>query len=251
MYVAAFFCMDVISSLAVYFATDVLRNVANPIPIEMLGGETMSAIFVVAPLMIMAGAMFPVIMWLMKKYGKAAAYRTGIPLYILGGIGLAIFQPAWVTLGWLIPIFAVLMGIGFSGAQIMPWIIFPDTVDVAELKLGTRPSGVFGSVTTFARKMANAVAIFMVGQILNLAGQIPGIGPDRAPQPKSVLTAISLTMGITIAVVMGVAFVVSLKYKVTAPKLDRVRYFLDKARNSEELTPEEEEEKSALKKELC
>jgi GPH family glycoside/pentoside/hexuronide:cation symporter/oligogalacturonide transporter len=263
MYVAAFFCMDVISALAVYYAGDVLRLVANPFAsLPVVGGESMSTIFIVAPLMIFAGAMFPVVMWLMKKYGKAAAYRTGIPLYIIGGIGLAIFNPSWTNMGWLIPIFAIIMGIGFSGAQIMPWIIFPDTVDVAELKLGTRPSGAFGSVTTFMRKMANALAILMVSQILGAAGQIPGTtkelvddriaaGLEPIYQPASVLTAISLTMGITIVAVMGIAFFVSLRYKVTAPKLERARYFIDKARNSEELTPEEAEEKALLTKELC
>jgi GPH family glycoside/pentoside/hexuronide:cation symporter/oligogalacturonide transporter len=253
MYVAAFFCMDVIAGLAVYFANDVLQNVASPLPFL---GEGMSTIFIVAPLMVFAGLMFPVVMWLMKKYNKQTAYRTGIPLYILGGIGLAIFQPTWTTLGILIPIFAIIMGIGFSGAQIMPWIIFPDTVDVAELKLGTRPTGVFGSVMTFSRKMANAVAILMVGLVLQFAGQIPGTREELAAQgiysqPPSVLTAISLTMGVTIVVVMGLAFLISLKYKVTAPKLERVRYFCDKARNNEELTADEKEEKAILTKELC
>jgi len=266
MYVAAFFCMDVISSLAVYYATDVLRDVASPLPFM---GESMSTIFIVAPLMVMAGAMFPVVMLLMRKYNKAVAYRTGIPLYILGGISLAIFGLIRPTnLGILVPIIAVFMGVGFSGAQIMPWIIFPDTVDVAELKFGTRPSGVFGSVTTFSRKMANALAIFMVGLILQFAGQIPGTQDELLElskqnglnagqnlgiitQPDSVLAAISLTMGITVTIVMGFAFIMSFKYRINGPKLERVRYFTDKARNNEELTADEREEKAILTKELC
>ncbi|MCL2630871.1 MAG: MFS transporter [Firmicutes bacterium] len=252
MYVTAFFCMDVVGALAMYYARDVLRDVSNPIPIAFFGGDRMSTIFVTAPIMVMAAVMFPVIMYLMRKYNKQTAYRTGLPLYILGGLGLAIFNPGWTTLGWLVPIFAVITGIGFAGAQIMPWIIFADTIDVAEFKMGSRPTGTFSGVMTFSRKIANALAIFMVGQILSLAGQVPGLGAEMAQlQPKSALTAISLTMGITIAVVMTFAFIVSLKYKVNSAKLLRVRYFIDKAKTGEPLTEEEITEKAELTAELA
>jgi len=247
MYIAAFFCMDVIAALALYYSHDVLRDVPNAILPSLFGVE-MSAVLIIAPMMIMAGAMFPVVMWLMKKYNKQTAYRAGLPFYILGGIGLAIFNPSWTSMGWLVPIIAIVMGIGFSGAQIMPWIIFPDSVDVSELKTGERPAGTFGAIMTFSRKIANALAILMVGQILSAAGHVPDV---TVRQSDSVLTAISLTMGITVVVVMGFSFFISLKYKVTEPKLSRVRYFIDKAKTNEELTPEEQAEKAALTKELC
>jgi GPH family glycoside/pentoside/hexuronide:cation symporter/oligogalacturonide transporter len=207
-------------------------------------------------MMVMAGAMYPVILVIMKKYSKQMAYRVGIPFYILGGV-LLVSMP-WArmpTMGWLVPIFTIIMGIGFSGAQLMPWLMFPDTVDIAEFKLGTRQTGMFSSMMTFSRKVANAVAVLIVGVILDLAGQIPdttnALGESvRHAQPASVLLAIRLIMGISIAVILSIAFIISLKYKVTEPKLTRVRYFLDKHKENATLSPEEETEKETLLKEL-
>jgi Na+/melibiose symporter-like transporter len=240
--------MDIISASLLYYTSDVLREVT-------IFGQAPSGIFVVTPMMVMVGVMFPLVMYLTKKYNKQTAYRTGIPFYIAGGILLAVYNVAWP--GWLIPIFTIMMGIGFAGAQIMPWMVFADTIDIAELKFGERNTAVFSGVMTFSRKLANAFAVFMVGWVLDLSGQIPDFTDPvtrevtRFEQPDSVLLAIRLIMGISIVLIMSAAFFFSLKYKVTGPKLIRVRYFLSKAKENEELTPEEQIEKDALLKELA
>lgn len=123
MYVTAFMCMDIISALAVYYATDVWHGYE-------LFGMKMSSLFIIAPLMVAAVVMFPLARVMMDKKSKQFAFRMGLPFYIGGGIMLAVMDPSWAP-PILVPIVALIMGLGFGGAQMMPWIIFPDTVDVA------------------------------------------------------------------------------------------------------------------------
>ena len=110
MYVAAFMCMDMISALAVYYATDVWHG-------YKLFGMTMSSMFIVAPLMVAAVVMFPLARVMMDKKSKQFAFRMGLPFYIAGGIMMAVMDPSWAP-PVLVPIIAFMMGLGFGGAQI-------------------------------------------------------------------------------------------------------------------------------------
>ena len=100
------------------------------------------------------------------------------------------YQPSWPT--WLVPLFAVILGLGFGGTQMMPWLIFPDTVDVAELNLGKRDTGSFSGLMTFSRKICTALAILIVGWVLSGAHYISGV---NQVQPKSALIAIRVLLG--------------------------------------------------------
>ena len=145
MYVSAFACMDMISALAVFYATDVWHG-------EKLFGMDISSMFIIAPLMVAAVVMFPLARKMMDKKSKQFAFRMGLPFYIFGGIMFAIMEPSW-TPPILIPIVALIMGLGFGGAQMMPWIIFPDTVDVGEMATGDRSTGTYSGMMTLARKV--------------------------------------------------------------------------------------------------
>lgn len=243
MYATAFMCMDMISALAVYYATDVWHG-------YKLFGMDMSSMFIVAPLMVAAVVMFPLARIMMDKKSKAFAFRMGLPFYIAGGIMLAVMDPSW-TPPVLVPIVALIMGLGFGGAQMMPWIIFPDTLDVAEMATGARPTGTYSGMMTLARKVAGAFGVGLVGWIMSGAGYITD---DNATtyitQPDSALLAIKLVLGISIAVFISIAMFASFKYKVTSKKLERMRYFIDSKKAGATLTPEEEEERQAMVAEL-
>ncbi len=245
MYASAFMCMDIISALAVYYATDVWRG-------KDIYGMEFSSMFIVAPLMVAAVIAFPVVRWLMSKKSKQFAFRIGLPFYIIGGILLAVMSPEW-TPPILIPIISFIMGFGFGGAQMMPWIIFPDTVDVAEFATGVRSTGTYSGMMTLIRKIAGALGVGMVGWIMTGADYISSDNPDIHPiQPESALLAIRLMMGIAIAVLISFALFSSLKYKVTDKKLARMRYFIEKVKQGglESLTEDERIEREAMVKEL-
>lgn len=245
MYASAFMCMDMISALAVYYATDVWHG-------YKLFGMEMSSMFIIAPLMVAAVIMFPLARVIMDKKSKAFAFRMGLPFYIVGGIMLAVMDPSW-TPPILVPIVALIMGLGFGGAQMMPWIIFPDTLDVAEMATGKRPTGTYSGMMTLARKVAGALGVGMVGWITGAAGYIENTTGDASiyiEQPASALLAIKLVLGVAIAVFISIALFSSFKYKVTSKKLERMRYFIDAKKKGLPLTEEEEAEREKMIKEL-
>lgn len=261
MYICAFMCMDIISALVIYYVDYCLAGMTINIHIGSIHLDEMSSAFIIGPLMVMVACMVPVVYKFMRTRSKQFAFRTFLPLYIIGGIVLCCI-PA-TTPFWVVVIFAMIMGMGFCGAQIMPWIIFPDTVDVAELKYGDREAGTFSGVMTFARKLASAVAVFVCSIILaastegekNFASFITGNDPNGNPLQYGETSniVIRVLMGGSVVVLIGLAIFFSLRYKVTAAKLERIKYLNDKIRNEgeENLTEEEAEEKRALLDELA
>lgn len=244
MYVMSFLTMDLITALAIYYCDDVLAGVTFNV-----FGRTMemSSLFVIAPMMVMAAVSVPVYYYFMRKRSKQFAFRLGMPLYILGAILLAVYQKSWNP--WLVPVFAVIMGLGFGGTQMMPWLIFPDTIDVAELKFGKRDTGTFSGLMTFSRKICTALAIAVVGWTLGAAGYIEHTDTQVVEsQPESALLAIRILLGVGVAVFIGAAFAAAWYYKITDKKLERVRYFLEKHRAGEDgaLTEEELAERDEL-----
>lgn len=236
MYSSAFMCMDIISALAVYYATDVWHGYE-------LFGMNFSSMFIVAPLMVAAVLAFPLTRIFMDKKNKAFAFRAGLPFYIAGGIMLAVMDPSWAP-PVLVPIVAFVMGLGFGGAQMMPWIIFPDTVDVAEFATGNRPTGSYSGMMTLIRKIAGALGVGMVGWILTPIGYKPSEEATvYVQQSPEVLLAIRLMLGIAIAVFITVALIASFRFKVTNKKLARMRYFTE-ARKSGTYNDLDESEKA-------
>lgn len=240
MYVAAFTCLDMISALAVYYATDVWAG-------RTLFGMDMSSLFIIAPLMVAAVIMFPLARYVMDKKSKQFAFRMGLPAYIIAGIMLCVMDPSWAH-PVLVPIVSLLMGFGFGGAQMMPWIIFPDTVDVGQMATGERSTGTYSGMMTLARKIAGALGVGLVGWILTGVGYVPR--QPAGEQTDEVLLAVRLIMGLAIVVFIAIAFYASFRYKITNKKLTRVRYFIEARKSGTVLSEEEEAERTALVHEL-
>lgn len=245
MYVTAFICMDIISALAVYYATDVWHGYE-------LFGMKMSSLFIIAPMMVAAVVMFPLARVMMDKKSKQFAFRMGLPFYIAGGIMLAAMDPSWAP-PVLVPIVALIMGLGFGGAQMMPWIIFPDTVDVAEMATGQRPTGTYSGMMTLARKVGGGLGVGMVGWVIGALGYVSNTSNDPADyvaQSDTVLLTVRLTLGISVAVFITIALIASFRYKITSAKLTRIRYFIEARKSGKTLTDEESAEREALIAEL-
>lgn len=245
MYVSAYMCMDILAALAVYYAVDVWRGTT-------LFGMAFTSMFIIAPIMVAAVIAFPLVRYIMDKKNKQYAFRLGLPLYILSGLMMAIMDPAW-TPTVVIPIAAFLMGFGFGGAQMMPWIIFPDTVDIAELKLGTRPTGNYSGIMTLVRKLAGALGVWIVGLVLGFVGYIESTSEITIIQSAKVLMTIRLLLGGSIVVLISFGLFASFKYKVDNKKLTRIRYFIErkKAGTLTTMTDEEKEERLILVEELA
>lgn len=232
MYVSAFTCMDIISMLASFYANDVWS-------------EKIPSTYIIVPMMVAAVIMFPLARKMMDKKSKQFAFRMGLPFYILGGILFMVLDPAW-TPPVLIPIVSLIMGLGFGGAQMMPWIIFPDTVDVAEMATGDRPTGTYSGMMTLARKVGGALGVGMAGWIIGWCG----FDKNGGNYSSGALLSIRMVMGVTVVILISIAFIASFKYKVNSKKLVRIRYFIDARKKGVELSDEETAERDALVAEL-
>lgn len=253
MYIMAFGCYDFISALLLYYVTAVVPSIT-------IFGMTMSSLFIVAPMMVMAAVTYPINMKLKNSKSKQFAYRWGLPFYILGAIGLAVFPNTTNTnISWLLLICSCIMGIGFGGAQMMPWLVFPDTQDIAELKTGVKDTGTYSGLMTFTRKIGTAFAQSLVLIVLSCVGysefyneQVNSNTEGIIVFPDRIKIAIRVMFAVAVLVMISVGIWASLKYKVNDKKLARVKYFLERQRAGENdlLTEEEKAERQALLEEL-
>jgi len=82
--------------------------------------------------------------------------------------------------------FAALAGVGVAAAHVLPWSMLPDVIEADKVETGHDRAGAFYGVMTFLEKSATAVALFLLGQVLGLAGYVEG----AAAQPESARLAI-------------------------------------------------------------
>lgn len=145
--------------------------------------------------------------WASQRIGKKAVYFISMPLWILSQIGLLFLQPGQISLLYFL---AILSGIGVAVAYLIPWSMVPDAVDLDELKTGQRREGIFYGFVIQIQKIALALALFLAGKALDLAGFIPSIAGQTPPkQPESALLAIKFSIGPvpTLALIIGMILI--------------------------------------------
>lgn len=242
-YLFAYVCMDLLSTNIVYFA-----NYALDINI---GGAVILAV-----IMVVTFFTLPVYVKLMSKgFAKPFLFRLGIPLYILGVVLLTMMPLRNIGLAIL---YCVIIGLGMGGSQMLPWIIFPDVVDIAELKLGNRPTGSFSGVMTFTKKTSSAIAIFLSGLVLRLIGfnepvadEITGkINYEDFVQTETAIWGIKLLIMVSVVVFMSIAFFSMRKLKLNPDISMKVRHLINKRNRGEEFDEQEQKDYELIKKTL-
>ena len=228
MYLGQALCMDVFSAGVVYFA----KYVTTP-----KGSSTVFlGIFIAVQLLA-----FPIINSLIKKVSVNKIYKFGLPLSIVALIGLAVFGSN-LYIAYACVFF---VAVGFAGAQLTSWIMFPHTVDAGELLTGKRQSGSCSAIMTFTRKSSSALVIFIFSLVLELTGY----DADYATQPVSAQLGIKYIMSFTCIIFMILGFVMAKRYTLTKKRNQQVEKYLAIQREGRmsELTAEEAEELEALK----
>lgn len=245
MYVFSFVCNEIIANIIMMY----VFNVTGGSNIKILG-FSLSAIANMSMLLGAALIMPVSFTMLQKKVAKPVIFMCGIPMFIIGAIGLAAF-PTTTNVPALIILPLAVAGLGFGMAQMIPWLVFPDIVDVAELKSNDRNPGAYNSTMTFFKKFASGVAVLIVGWVLQGFGYDEQLGTNVL-QPYSAVFGMKLILGISIPVCLIVSFVGAYMIKITTKKSERIRYFVEKQRNNEleNLAEDEKAELEELKKEL-
>ena len=192
-------------------------------------GEKIALESVVLGLMfIVAIATLPLWTWLSRVLGKRMAYILGMGFWAIVLCSAIFVQPAQIT---FILILAVLSGLGASTAHVLPDAIFPDVIEWDELRTRRRHEGLYYGVKNFARKLAGAVSIFAVLQILGWFGyQAPPEGVAYFNQSETALWAIRILTGPAGVLLLVAAMVVAWLYPLTRQRHDRVLRLLARRR---------------------
>jgi GPH family glycoside/pentoside/hexuronide:cation symporter/oligogalacturonide transporter len=233
LYLAQAITMDIVSAVIIYYGLYVVPGVSSTIFLGAFLGMQL--------------LLFPFLSRLVNKVGKTLIYRFGLPLSMASAAMIAFYPLGKSPMG--IYILAGLTALGFGGAEIMSWIIFPDVVDLGDLSLGTRITGSFSGAMTFIRKTSSAFAIFLVGTILGFTGFVSSSG-GQAEQPAAVILAIRFILLFTFVLLMGGAWFIARSFRLSPELAKRVKYFLDKRQSGEVLTEEEQAEHRAIIKEF-
>ncbi|MDR2091111.1 MAG: MFS transporter [Clostridiales bacterium] len=213
-----------------------------------------SAFSILGVMMFFLALMIPVHGRLMKKHSKAFLFRAGIPFYIAGVILLCFYPPDWND--YFLFAVAAAIGVGMAGCQLMPWYIFPDVVDLGELKTGTRNAGAFSGLMTFMQKLLSAVLIGLAGIILDASGFLePAANADgivaASAQPESAIIALRFVVAAPLVVALIISFFVAAKLKTSPERSRLVTKILALKRTDrlDELTDGESAEYERIKKE--
>lgn len=231
MYLGQAVCMEVFSAGVIMFA----KYVTNP-----KGSSTVFlGIFIVVQLIA-----FPIINKLIKTVDVNRIYSFGLPLSVAALVCFGLFgSNLYVAYGCVF-----LIAVGFAGAQLTCWIMFPHAVDAGELVSGKRLSGGCSALMTFARKTGAAIVINIFTQVLEWTGYDANLDE----QPLSAQNGIKYAMAITCIAFMILGFVMAKRYVLSKEKNEKIEKYLKISRSHgvKKLANQEKEELKELKKSL-
>jgi Na+/melibiose symporter-like transporter len=160
----------------------------------------------------------PLWTWYGRRAGKKRAYMVASLLYAAASLGL--------VGGGVLPLPAVLAlvvvaGVGYSGMQVFPLAMLPDTISADEARSGVRRAGLLTGLWTAGETGAFALGPSLVGGLLALGGFISSTGQPVA-QPAGAQTAILLAFGALPAAGMLLSLLLLRRYDLTATRLREV-----------------------------
>lgn len=216
-YLLTFTTVDVVLSVVVWF---LLYNVAvDP------GFDTV----ILGAIMTIALVTTPLVVKLTQKFGKREVY---IVMMIFWGLVMVCISLVPAGGQYVLLIIALLSGLGYGAAGIVPWAIVADVVEVDELHTGKRREGAYAGYLVLFRKLTSALAAFFVGITLSYTGFVAGTNGEAElfEQPASALLAIRLLMGALPMVMLSAAIWVAWQYPLTREAHEAIRRELARRR---------------------
>jgi oligogalacturonide transporter len=141
------------------------------------------------------------------------AYRFAALSFALGVAGFIGLYAAGITassaLLW-IPV--VLAGLGRGAINYIPWATYNYMADVDEIVTGKRREGAFAGVMTFVRKLSQAAAVILVGQVMQGAG----FAAKVMTQSPQAIHAIVAVLGLGTLTLLAFGTMVSRRFQLDA-----------------------------------
>jgi len=125
--------------------------------------------------------MLPVYMKISNTKGKSKAYTLGLTIWGIDMLSL-LFLNSSTPLNMIL-IICIIIGAGLSAGVMVPWAILPTISDIDQIINTKRGTGIYSSLMTFIRKIAQAVTLWSVGIILTLINYLP----NQTQSPETLL----------------------------------------------------------------
>ncbi len=153
----------------------------------------------------------PLTVKLMRRYGKRETYIGTMAIY-----AIVLFIMSQIPRGgqWYVLVAALFAGFGHGAVNVIPWAMVADVVDVDELMTGKRREGIYSGYLVFLRKLATALAIFLVTRVLAGSGFRGSTGGslEGVTQPESALIALRVLVGVVPAIMLVLSIVAAWHY---------------------------------------
>ncbi|MEO1592501.1 MAG: MFS transporter [Cyanobacteria bacterium J06632_22] len=155
----------------------------------------------------MAVVSLPIWMAVTRATGKRTTFFLGAPLTLLALLGLITVQPGQVSLMYGLAAFS---GVGLATFYLVPFAMLPDVIDLDAARTGWRQEGLFFSCLVFCQKLGSAIALFMIGVLLDQARF--GANSSAVEQPVSALWTIRLLISVVPAVLIALSLYFAYHY---------------------------------------
>ena len=201
---------DIFMAMVIFFLKDVVR-----IP------DDITSVVMAIPLVI-AVAAAPLWVMIGGKLGKKRAYIVGAIFFLIPLLMVLIAPVGNVT---LVIVIAVLLGVGSSATQVLPWSMLPDVVEFDELANGVRREGFFMGITQLMYKASSALVILLATALIGAFGYIEN--NPTGTQPASALLAVRLVLGLGTAVFYLVAALFARRLPLTRARFEETKRLIE------------------------
>jgi len=183
---------------------------------------------VVGLTMVVAVLSLPFYIMLIKRWGKPKTMVMGCLLRTVGLLSLLLIGPN--TPLWLILAFSAFHGVGMGSSYAVPWALLPEVTDYDEALTGQRNEGIYAGIMTFIRKLSSALAMLMIGAVLQFSGYVG----DAAVQTTTAVTAIRMTTILLPLVCSLLCAFFAARFPIGPHNLGKLREAVDARRRGED-----------------
>jgi len=199
MYITAYVSMDIFNALLIYFIRDYMKMYNNY--------QVLLGIVVIVQML----SLF-VVMKFVNKFGNAKTYRIHATVWMLAVVALFIMNPAIPV--WGVLIIGTFVGFGLSGCVMTPYNMLAFVIDADQAITAKRREGIYAGMMTFLRKIAQALALFLVGLGLQFVNYQKPINDIVQIQTPETLLGIRIMFLIGPLVLLFIGIIFSFQFKI-------------------------------------
>ncbi|NUT41399.1 MAG: MFS transporter [Thermoactinospora sp.] len=197
------FAAGVMLAGAPYFATYTLGD---------SGATTTLFLCLVGPILLT----MPLWVWLARVLDKKGAMVLSSALFMAGAAAMSL-TPVFGSIYAHVCVFFV--GIGYAGIQLLQFSMMADVIVHDAATSGKARAGVFTGLWTACETVVFAFGATVLGWVLGSNGFVESQPGEKVAQPDSATQAVLLGGTLLPAVFIGVAIVLTLRYRLTAAEM--------------------------------